>query len=245
MCLCATMADGTPVDPAPHPGLIKSQRGASVLVLVMVFGLAILIGQTYLMARQIQSYKETQRTNLSAARIQLLSMLDQMLAQQITIRNSRFNTNSELARCLTATPSPCDERISYDMILYAPNPPVIHQGGLWPAPIAGLTPTAGGLNSNKILFNAAGGRCDSRGTNEPSESCPMQAIIQFRPLCGGSVSIPDFQSNSGSVCGAAANGFEFTIGVGIISNGNFVYHADASQNGDAKVYRMSATVLQN
>lgn len=230
---------------APLPGLIRSRRGASVLVLVMAFGLAILIGQTYMLARQIQGYKETQRTNLSAARIHLLSMLDQMLAQQITIRNSRFGTNSELARCLTGTPSPCDERISYDMILYAPNPPVIYQGGAWPAPIAGLTTTAGGLNSNKILFNAAGGRCDSRGTNEPSESCPMQAIIQFRPLCGGSVSIPDFQGTSGSICGAAANGFEFTIGVGIISNGNFVYHADTSQNGDAKVYRMSATVLQN
>lgn len=211
----------------------------------MAFGLAILVGQAYIMVRQIQVYKETQRVNLSAARIQTLSMLDQMLAQQITIRNSRFNTNSELARCLTGTPTPCDERISYDMILYAPNPPVLYHGGPWPAPAAGITITAGGLNSNKILFNAAGGRCDGRGTNEPSEACPIQAIIQFRPLCGGSIAIPDFQGTSGDVCNSAANGFEFTVGVGIISNGNFVYHADTGQNGDAKVYRMSATVLQN
>lgn len=239
------MDDGPRKVQAPPAGFIRSSAGASVLILVMAFGLSILVGQIYVLARQLQTYKESQRVNLSVARIQILSMLDQLVAQQITLRNSRFSSNSELARCLTANPSPCDERISYDMILYAPNPPVIYRGGPWPAPITGLTLTAGGLHSDKVLFNAAGGRCDSRGTNEPSESCPIQAIIQFRPLCGGSLEIPDFQAPAPNICPTVARGFEFTIGVGIISNGHFVYHADTGPNGDAKMYRISASVLQN
>jgi hypothetical protein len=230
--------------PARPAGLIRSKRGASVLILVMAFGLSVLIGQSFVLMMQVKEYKDTRRTNLVATRVQILSMLDQILAQQITIRNSRFSINSELFRCLTGLPSRCDERISYDMVLYAPNPPVSYPGGPWPAPPAGLTPVAGGLNSNKILFNTAGGRCDNYGTNEPSESCPIQAIIRFRPLCGGSLGIPAIQDPP-NVCNGPANGFEFTIGVGIISNGSLVYHADSTQNGDSKVYVMSATVLRN
>lgn len=227
------------------PGSISSNRGASVLLLVMGFGLAILIGQMVLLDRQLAGFRDSNHSQAVAARASFLGMLDDMMSQQITLRNSRFSINSELYRCLTGIPNPCDEQILYEMVLYSPTPPVSYAGGSWPVAPAGITALAGGLTSNKILYNSYGGRCDVLGIVEPSERCPVQAIIQFRPLCGGTLAVPDFSVPGGALCLGPANGFEFMVGIGLLYSQNLIYRKDTTQNGYSRLYRVPASILRN
>lgn len=141
--------------------------------------------------------------------------------------------------------NPCDEQILYEMVLYSPTPPVSYGGGSWPVAPAGITALAGGLTSNKIVYNSYGGRCDVLGIVEPSERCPVQAIIQFRPLCGGTLAIPDFSVAGGAPCTGPANGFEFVVGIGLLNNHDLVYKNDTTQNGYSRLYRIPASILRN
>ena len=242
MSLCAPMAAG--IHKAKRCRL-GSTKGSALLIFIMIFGLTVFIGQLFMLDQQLNGLKNIKVAQIKEGRSTMLSVLDDLLAQEITVRNSRFNVNTSLIQCLTANPSPCDERISYDMVLFAPNPPVSYAGGPWPAPPAGITRLAGGLNGNKIVYNAAGGRCDTLGITEPSAGCPIQAIVQFRPLCGGNFSIPQISVAGGAVCLGPAKGFQITVGVGVFLNNQLIFHNSTAQDGDARMYQISAALFSN
>lgn len=217
--------------------LLKCQKG-SVLMMTLIIGIIAFIGALFIMQRQLSSMKFERQGQVFEARMYLLNQLSDLLIQEITIRNSRFSTNAQLHQCITGIPTPCDENQRYDMILYAPNPPVSYQGGPWPAPPVGITPVAGGLTGNKLFFTPSGGRCFNGGAlTEPNSACPIQAIVQFRPLCGGTPDIP-----APGPCTGAAYGFEVFAGVGIYFNGYFSYQ---QKEMDQVVFRFNSKQLSN
>ncbi|HPI40144.1 MAG TPA: hypothetical protein PLJ21_05025, partial [Pseudobdellovibrionaceae bacterium] len=84
------------------------------------------------------------------------------------------------------------------------------------------------------------GRCDVLGEFEMSERCPLQAIIRFRPLCGGTVAIPTL---SGLPCTGPVTGIEIIAGVAILMNGQFVYHQKTDQDRDSILMRVSSNLF--
>jgi len=221
----------------------KNNQGVSVLPFIMVISIVLFTGQQFLMMDQQNVFKSLLTTQSLEAQKSLLANLEDLVADELALRNSRFSSNPVFFQCLFASPSPCDETVAYDIILYSPNPPVIYTGGTWPAPPAGISKIAGGLNSNKVLYTRAAGICPST-QSDPDPGCPLQAIIQIRPLCGGTPTAPQPQATLG-VCPGRATGFDITIGVGVYRNGSFSFKNNTSVYGDARLYRVKATSLLN
>lgn len=227
-----------------HYKILKSNRGASILFIIVLFALGIFIGQQFILKKHLDSLKSIRYNQIREARISLLKSLEEIITNESGLQNSRFSINSSLEQCITGVPAPCDERVLYEMVLFTPNPPVTFTGLPWPAAPAGIDRLAGGLTSNKVVYNTAGGRCDSFGIFDLTVHCPIQAIIQFRPLCAGTTSIPQLSATPG-LCSGPANGFEFTAGIGILMNDQFVYHQRTGQDGDAVLLRVSVNVFNN
>lgn len=221
--------------------LFKNKKGVSVLPFILIMSIVLFIGQQFLMMDQQNTFKNILTTQSVESQKALLSNLEDLVADELALRNSRFSINTNYYRCLYASPSPCDETQSYDIILYSPNPPVTYAGGAWPTPPNGISKIAGGLNINKVVYTRAAGICNQ---SEPNQGCPIQAIIQFKPLCGGTPSDPTTQATPGP-CPGRANGFDVSIGVGVYKNNELVYKNDTSANGDTRVYRIKATSLLN
>ncbi len=220
--------------------ILKQNRGASVLFVIVLFSIAIFIGQNFVLMSHFNNIKSLKYIQIREARISLLNTLEELLSNDMTLQNSRFNTNAALEQCLSGNPTPCDERVTYEMILYSPNPPVTYLGGAWPAPPVAIDRLAGGLTTNKVVFNAAGGRCDILGVFDLTEMCPLQVIVQFKPLCGGDLVLPNFSVPGGALCLGPANGIEIIAGIAILMNGQFVYHQQTDQDGDSVLFRFSA-----
>lgn len=191
-----------------------------------------------------------QSQSLEAQKI-ILDNLETLLADELALRNSRFTTNHNLYRCLFANPTPCDQSQSYDLLLYTPNPPLLFSG-IWPNPPAAMGKLAGGLSTNKVFYTKSSSRCPDSVTTADT-SCPLQAIVQFKPLCGGTPSAPaplmEFNAKEESVpatsCHGRATGFDISIGVGVFRNGSLIYKNDTSKSGDTRIYRIRANSLIN
>lgn len=223
--------------------IVRNNLGVSVLPFIFILSIVLFIGQQFIMMDQQTTYKNLLSSQNIEAQKTLLAYLEEMVSNELALRNSRFDTNNELHRCLTGSPSPCDETLTYDMILYSPNPPVLYGGGTWPTPPAGISMIAGGLTTNKIVYTRAAGFCGST-FSEPNNACPLQAIIQFKPLCGGTPVAPTLRATPG-ICSGPVTGFDIMIGVGILKNGDLVYRGDSTIYGDTKVFRIKAVSLLN
>lgn len=223
--------------------ILKNKHGVSVLPFIFVLSIILFIGQQFVMMDQQTTYKNLLASQNLEAQKTLLAYLEEMVSNELALRNSRFDTNSEFYRCLRGTPTPCNETLEYDMILYSPNPPVLFSGGIWPPPPAGISMIAGGFNANKIVYTRAGGFCGTT-FGEPNNACPLQAIIQFKPLCGGTPSAPIIRSTPG-VCPGPVTGFDIMIGVGILKNGEMVYRKDSSNYGDMRIFTIKSISLIN
>jgi hypothetical protein len=213
--------------------------------MVLLIALLMFIGQSNLMMQQLQLQREARSAAADETRYNLVSFLDSTIGQEMTLRNSRYSINNQLKQCLTGTPTPCDERVMYDMILASPTPPVVFQGGTWPEMAAGVPMLAGGLKTNKLFYTPTGAHCPDPTATEATSACPLQAIIQFRPLCGGNINAPDFKIVGGALCAGPATGFDVIVGVGKLLGSNVVYHQKTTSGGDAKIYRFSALIMKN
>lgn len=176
---------------------------------------------------------------------QLVYVLGDDLAQGISLQFSRYATNSALERCLKGLPTPCDETQTYEMVLYAPIGQQSFQGGTWPAAPVGALLLAGGRTTNTALFKGTGARCPNPTQTIADDFCPLQPLIQFKPLCGGTVSSPNLTVAGGGPCTGPATGFDITVGVARYFGGNLIFHNNTSPGGDAQVYRFPATILNH
>ena len=226
-----------------HLQNLRNNFGVSVLPFIFVLSMVLFIGQQFVMLDQHNTYKNLLSTQNVEAQRTLLSYLEELVSNELALRNSRFDTNVNFYKCLMAIPSPCDETLTYDMILYSPNPPILYPGGTWISPPAGISVIAGGLNTNKVVYTRSAGVCGTINT-EPNLACPLQAIIRFKPLCGGTPVAPLLQATPG-VCPGRATGFDIMIGVGVFKNGQLTYKENSSIYGDTRIFTIKSSSLLN
>lgn len=219
--------------------ILKDRKGIAIIPFIMVLSMALFVGLSFLLIDQQNIFKNLLASQSLEVQKSLITHLEEVVVEEMALRNSRFSTNYYYFKCLYASPSACDESQYYEMILYSPNPPIFYQGGAWPNPPGGIAKVAGGLTTNKVFYSNSGTVCNTTQT-EPDTTCPLQAIIQFKPLCGGTLENPQ----PGGTCGRA-NGLDIYIGVGIYRHGNFKYNNDTNPDGDTRVYRIKATSLIN
>lgn len=223
--------------------LFLNNDGFGILPFILIISLVLFIGQQFMMMDQQNTFKGLLYTQNIEAQKSLIANLETLVADELALRNSRFSINYDYFRCLYANPSACDETQYYDMVLFSPNPPITYGGGAWPTAPAGISMIAGGLNANKILYTRAAGICNPP-PGEPNNGCPLQAIIRFKPLCGGTPDNPQPQATPGP-CPGRATGLDISIGVGVYKNGQFTYRNDTSIYGDTKLYRIKSMSLMN
>lgn len=223
---------------------LKNNSGTSTLIFLFVVSTLVFIGQTFIFMDQQNVFQYLIDTQNTEAKLSLLGSIETLVADELALRNSRFDSNVNFRRCLFGTPTPCDETETYDMILFSPNPPILYSGGAWPSPPAGMSIIAGGLVTNPIFYTRSAGICPPPAPTGPTALCPLQAIIRFKPLCGGTVSEPSSQAVPGP-CAGPATGFDITIGVGVFWRGQLKFKNDITFKGDARVYRVKANSLLN
>ncbi len=221
---------------------INNSRGVSVLLVIIGLGLLAMIVQSNLVSEFLNLQKDWKNSTTFANKYHLLHSLSEDLAHGTPLQFSRYDINNSLRQCLTAQAS-CDETQFYEMALFAPILQQSFQGGLWPPAPFGAPLIAGGKNNYVTLYRSSGDRCPLQKTAADS-FCPLQAIVEFRPLCGGSIDFPAFNTPPGP-CTQPATGVEITIGVARLMNGRLVYRRNVDSGGDAKVYRFPASLLRN
>lgn len=220
---------------------LRSDRGAGVIQLILVLAVVVLLMEFFLLAMMQNHIEDEHRTFLREMKLRMISSLSENARNELTLKNSRFSVNSVVDVCLKGTGS-CDETTLYDVVLFSPAPPYSFTGN-WPPPPPGLIVLAGGLATNKALFNVGGGQCRT-GATDLSTACPLQAVSRIRPLCGGTLDAPDFSVPGGAPCTGRATGFEVIVGVASFWNG--VTHFNQTLNeGDLRSFRVSARVFMN
>lgn len=222
--------------------MISNSKGASVLIFVLILGVIALLFQSNLASDFLNMQKDWKDSSTFANKNYLLNSLAEDLENGIPLQFSRYSLNSILQQCLTYQ-TVCDETQFYEMALFAPILQQSYQGGAWPQAPNGALLLAGGRANNVTLYRASGERCPVIQT-QANSLCPLQAIIEFKPLCGGTPDIPNFSVVPGP-CAGPANGVEVTIGVARYLNGALVYKRKTEPGGDAKVYRFPAMVFRN
>lgn len=235
-----------------HPStksLLASNKGTALLVMLMLILVVVLGGMETVFFHHLKQTKDSLRQGVKEGRIWLLQSMELAGSTDLSLRNSRFAINSYLRRCLTADPSPCDEREYYDLALFPAAPVVTYFGGPYPDAPTALQPLAGALTPDNgmpmVFYTASGRRCTEASLREPTLLCPLQGVARFKPLCGGDLTVPDVLAPGGAACAGPATGFEIHVGVGALINNNFVYKADSSSGGDTRVFRYSASELYN
>lgn len=220
-----------------------NNKGVGFLPFMIIISIAFLIGQQFVLIEQQRIFEEQLRIQNYESQVFFINNLTDVINSSVAVRNSRLSTNTSLYQCLTANPSPCDETVTYDMQLYSPNPPLTLTTSTWPTPPNGLPKLAGGRSANKVLLNKSGGKCPDSIT-EPNLACPLQAIIQFKPMCGGTAQTPAFQSTPGP-CPGKATGFQITVGVGVFKRNQFVYDGRGIPKSDSTNLQISAVDIMN
>lgn len=222
-----------------HPRLL-TERGSSSITVLAIMSVIFFVGMQATLQRQLDSQKDTRRSEIYEGKKHLLFSLFETVAHDLTMRNSRFDINQRLQECLMASgATACDERELYDFVAFPPTP-YIPFTGTWPVVPNGFTPVAGGVALNPIFYNRSGGVCDPTSIAAASNFCPLQGITQFRPMCGGTPDAPGFTATGPQVCAGPATGFEITVGVASTFNGLRNYTPD-----DRKVFRISSHLLRN
>lgn len=216
----------------------------SLLIFVIIMGVVSLLAQSNLISEMLNQKKDSKDSTTYSNKMHLVSDLSEQLSQEIALQFSRYSTNSELEQCLKGDPTPCDETQTYDMVLYAPVLEQSFQGGAWPAAPAGALLIAGGKTKNVTLHRFTGSRCPDTSLTAATDFCPLQPIIQFKPLCGGTNEVPALTVPGGGPCTGPATGFDITVGVARYMNGTLIYHANTNPGGDAQVFRFSSNVLR-
>lgn len=224
---------------------MKNQNGSSLLIFVLGVLAISLIIEGSILTQHLNLQKNYVASLTVENRNHLVYNLGEYLSQDIALRFSRYSSNSELEQCLKGLPQPCDESQVYDMVLYAPIMQQSFQGGIWPDPPTGALLLAGGMNKNLALYLSTGSRCPLGDKTSADNFCPLQGVIQFKPLCGGTADVPEISVAGGKPCLKGANGFDITIGVARFFNNNLIYHKNTSAGGDARTYRFSARTLTN
>ena len=224
---------------------MNNQKGISLILIISTMGLLSLLALSALLMQSLDLRKDWKASLTFTNKNHLVYTLAEDLSQEIALRFSRYSTNAKLQQCLTGLPTPCDESVDYDMVLYAPIGQQSFQGGTWPDPPPGALLLAGGKTDNTVLYRYSGARCTNINQTIADDFCPLQALIKFRPLCGGTNSIPEIQAGGPKICAGAATGFDITIGVGRFMNGTFVYHKNVDAGGDSRIYRFSSNVFRN
>lgn len=224
---------------------LSNQKGISLILIITLISFALLIYQSTLLSKALDLRKDWSNSLTFANKHQMIYALAEDLANEVALRFSRYSANATLQQCLTANPNPCNEQDLYDMALYAPIEQQSYQGGDWPAAPSGALLLAGGRVANVALFRETGQRCPDLTLTAPNKFCPLQAIIQFRPLCGGNQSAPELSVVGGGPCTGPANGVDITVGVARFMNGRLVYHQNTDPGGDARIFRFSANVFAN
>lgn len=219
-----------------------NNRGVNTLLMLLVMSILILLSQGYLILDSLNSMKNSRYSQTLEVRNRLLTDLESILIAELAVRNSRFDVNSSLYQCLYADPSPCSELQTYDMVLFSPSPFLIYSGGAWPTPPNGFPMIAGGRTTHPVFYTNSAGICP--GATAVSNACPLQAIVFFRPVCGGTIFIPEPMAVPG-VCPGRATGVEIMIGVGIYNGSILKYSGVPSVAGDTRMYRIRALSLLN
>jgi hypothetical protein len=224
---------------------MNNQRGISLILIVSTLGFLSLLMLSNLLMRSLDQQRDWQASLTFANKNHMVYTLGESLANEIALRFSRYDSNQKLQQCLTAMPGPCDETMTYDMQLYAPIEQSSFQGGAWPVAPAGAVLLAGGRIDRPSLYRISGARCPVIDKSKADEFCPLQAIVQFKPLCGGTKEAPEPAIAGGGPCVGPAMGFDITVGVARYMNGILVYHENSGPGGDARTYRFPATLLRN
>ena len=221
-----------------------NQKGMSLLLILMIIATVSLLAQMNLVLKSLNLQADWKNSTTFTNKNSLVFALAEQLSSEIPLQFSRYSINANLENCLKGINTPCDERTSYDMVLFAPVEQQSFQGGLWPDAPPGVLLLAGGKTISPVLYRFSGARCPYPTQAEANDFCPLQAIIQFKPLCGGTNDIPNLSVPGGGVCTGPATGFDITVGVARFMNGRLVYHENIKPGGDAQVFRFSSNALR-
>lgn len=237
--------------------MLGNSRGTSILLIIMLMGLAAIIVQSSLIQDSLTLRSSWKDSTVYTSKTQLLFSLTDDLINGIPLQFSRYSTNTALEECLKGTATiPCNENTTYEMVLYAPIYQQSYQGGSWPTPPSNVPLLAGGLSTNLSLFMANGARCPYAKT-AADDFCPLQAIAEFKPLCGGDADNPSLlPPGGGGPCydtatgkQIPAKGFDITVGVARFMNGRLInrlpsYRNQLEPGSDAKKFRFPASVFR-
>lgn len=207
--------------------LLLDTQGAGAILVALLMGVLSLMAMQYLTSQSIITQKASEQSYVYEGKKYLLHMLSELVGELTAIQNSRFAVNQALRDCMLGTAGACDERIRYDLIIFPPAP-IIPFAGIWgdpPAalsPVIGGNPATGGTSGVSVFYTSAGERCPT-STTEMSIGCPLQAMAQFRPLCGGTQDIPAWSVAGGAACTNPARGFIFYTGVRSYYHGRIVF----------------------
>ena len=224
---------------------LNNAKGSALLISLFILSAIIFILQMNSSMDQLAQNKNALKASAQESRLHMVAFFETTLGDEMSLRNSRFSINAKLKECLTGIPVPCDERESYDMVLVSPTPPLAFQGGTWPTLPSEIPILSGGLTANKIFYTPTGGRCPHTALTSATEVCPLQAIVQFKPLCGGTMSNPELSAPTGNICPGGAKGFDITIGVGKLVGSSLSYKQKTGPGGDASTFRFSSMILKN
>jgi len=229
-----------------------NQKGMSLLLILTIIAIVSLLAQFNLVSKSLDLQKDWINSSTFTNKNSLVFSLAEDLSNEIALQFSRYDLNSNLEKCLKGNavgqagfPFGCDERVSYDMVLFAPIEQQSFIGGDWPPAPLGALFLAGGKTSNIVLYRSSGSRCPITTLTAADDFCPLQPIVKFKPICGGSNDIPNLTIPGGGPCGATpATGFDITIGVARYMNGVLIYHENTKPGGDAQVFRFSSNILR-
>lgn len=222
-----------------------NQKGASLLLILTIIAVVSLLAQFNLAAKLLNLQKDWINSSTFTNKNSLVFSLAEDLSNEIPLQFSRYKVNANLENCLKGQGTPCDERVSYDMVLFAPIQQQSFIGGEWPDAPPGALLLAGGQTTNLVLYRASGSRCPSSTLIAADDFCPLQPVIKFKPLCGGTNEIPNLSVPGGGICTGPATGFDITIGVARFMNDRLIYHENTKPGGDAQVFRFSANLLKH
>lgn len=133
-------------------------NNAGITIISFAFGMAVLmlsICYALLDANQIAIINRG-RVEVYESKEYLMTVLNESVQLDLTMKNSRFLTNPAIAACIPGgaalvppTGINCSEEGLKDILLY-PLAPLMTINGAWQAPSARMPPITGGLSNNTV-----------------------------------------------------------------------------------------------